>query len=432
MNSLRSVLHELSGNILLVGSVLIFIGQIYACLLAFRMYYVNRKNGILRPVVYLLWVLFGMVLLILFLDGRHYAVYTDMERDWVPIVAFIYQQPWVLIAVCEVVLALATGFSIQMVIHYYKQNVTPIVIKEAVDLLPVGICYGNAKRRPVFSNLMINDFCLAAFKESLTDTGRFQERLEEAGEERDGRYLLEWEDRDYLFGIQNATVKGQRYEQIFASDVTEATRITKELKEKNARLLDMQLRMKAFAVESGDFAMEQELLNARRAVHDNLGYTLARGAYYMKREDSSDAPGVLALLKSVNDTLLYEAERPEELYQPVDDAIRLASGIGIRVEIKGPLPESEELRELLGQAIRECAANTFKHAQGDMLSVTVTALSGIRIEIENNGKAPEEEIRPAGGLLSLQKNIALMGGNMSIESAPAFKLKMEFSKISPK
>lgn len=424
MNTFHSVVFELPGILLLSGAMLLFFGQIYVCLLAFRLYY-GRKRGALRLAVYVLWAVLGFVLLVIFFEGRHRAWYTDIEREWWPATEYLFELPWAVIALAEAVQAALVVFSIRMILYYSERNITPAVIKEAVDLLPVGICYGDFKRRPVFSNLMINDLCHGLYRESLTDTGRFWKMIREAGQDQEGKFLVEQEDHDYLFGMERTAVKGAEYEQIYVSDVTEVTRITKELKEKNARLLDLQLRMKAFAVESGDFATEQEILNARRAVHDNLGYTLARGAYFMKQDDSSDATGILTLLKSVNDTLLYEAESPEELYQPVEDAIRLSSGIGIRVEVTGELPKSTEGRELLGQAIRECAANTFKHAQGNAIYVKIRELTGTQIEIRNNGQAPKEPIEPAGGLLSLKKSIHQIGGEMRIEWDPEFKLLMD-------
>ena len=73
--------------------------------------------------------------------------------------------------------------------------------------------------------------------------------------------------------------------------------------------------------------------------------------------------------------------------------------------------------------MREACVNAARHADATMLYVTVEqSLDDVTLCITNDGKQPEKEITPRGGLVDLRKIIMEAGGRMEFWSQPTFVL----------
>jgi len=100
-----------------------------------------------------------------------------------------------------------------------------------------------------------------------------------------------------------------------------------------------------------------------------------------------------------------------------------ARDLGVELDIGGELPEHEILRHLVVLSVRECVTNCVRHARGDKVFVRITpSRDGIICRITNNGKAPTQSIVEGGGLSGLRRRIEREGGNMKLQSSPAFAL----------
>jgi signal transduction histidine kinase len=139
---------------------------------------------------------------------------------------------------------------------------------------------------------------------------------------------------------------------------------------------------------------------------------------------------VYAATTQMNRFLLGEAEEPYEGEEDVfSQAVSMANSIGVKVDIKGNEPQAESARKILAQAVTECAANTVKHAEGDLVTVTILDEDEeVIIRIINNGKPPKGVIRESGGLLSLRRNVEAAGGAMKIEYEPDFVLELKLQE----
>ena len=139
---------------------------------------------------------------------------------------------------------------------------------------------------------------------------------------------------------------------------------------------------------------------------------------------------VALMTRQMNSFLLGESRAPAaEAEDELRRALRTAGSIGVSVELKGAAPEEGRLRAVLAAAIRECAANTVKHAEGDTLNVEISEnASRILMTITNNGKPPKNPIAESGGLLSLRREIESAGGQMTVNHMPAFSLTISFMK----
>ena len=114
------------------------------------------------------------------------------------------------------------------------------------------------------------------------------------------------------------------------------------------------------------------------------------------------------------------------------EAVSVARRIGVTVQVEGTLPGKGIVRDLTAQAAEQCVTNTARHAEGDLLTVSVsTEGTRYRISFTNNGKAPEGPIRETGGLASLRRTVEAAGGTMTVQSVPAFRLELELDVENP-
>ena len=427
MTALQRIAGEAGGSLILVMAIVLALGQLFLLLQTARL---RRAGGWLA--LSALHLAAGFVLLTVLLEGVFRMYLPNRSQALIAPAAWLYARPWALCAGTEALSALLLALQLLGNIRWKKQRLTPYAIKEAMDDLPVGVCFGDAAGSVVLANLRMRRAALAATGEALANTRRLWKRLCERGEDQEGHRLTVLEDgRALLFAREELTLEGKAYCQITGTDVTEVYRATEKLQRQNARLRDVQLRMRAFSQEASGLAMEQEILAARVAVHDEMGHVLLRGRYYMEHADNADGAGLLALLRQTNETLLYEAEQPDDAASdPVEEAVRLARSIGVSVRMAGETPPAAA--PLLAQAIRECAANAVKHAGGDSVWVRA-AREGDRLvfTVASNGRPPAAPITETGGLRSLRLAVEAAGGHMRVESQPAVCLTLTLAE-SPK
>ncbi|MBR5181789.1 MAG: hypothetical protein IKW88_06005 [Clostridiales bacterium] len=329
---------------------------------------------------------------------------------------------YALIELLSCISLIALGFEDS---KYRSGNITYESIQQTIDALPEGIAvYGNDGTVRL-SNLKINEVCRSVTGKVLTDANKFWDYVKKEGKEQGGKYLMRTpSDKMWLLEKDDMTVNDVQYFQIIATDVTERYAIIEELEKKNEHLQDIRNRMKEVSDFSGDMFIAQEEADARAALHNQLGQVLLMGRHYINHQETTDPKIVYAATMQMNRFLLGEAVEPYKGEEDVlSQAVSMANSIGVRVDIKGGEPKSDDAKKILSQAITECAANTVKHAEGDKVTVDIIPNENETvITLTNNGKPPKAGITESGGLLSLHRNIEAMGGIMELESVPEFRL----------
>ena len=313
----------------------------------------------------------------------------------------------------EALFAVVLIFAVWNTLRYRRRHVTPDSIKQAMDLLPVGIAFGSPDGTVVFRNLVMNRISAALTGKQLTDWKAFRTSAGVDQASAEGR----------IWQLRSMQTPDSFLTQLTAEDITEQAGILKELQEKNRKLKDIRLRLEIYNRQAERIIIAQELLTARMTVHDELGHILLESRHYLADPGAFVDAMLLQALKNTNTYLLREYEQDDTARDALADAIDMAETIGVEVTLTGRIPREEPGRGLLAAAIQECAANTVKHAGGTAMSVQIRAeKDGTRFSLQNNGRPPKETVREAGGLLSLRALTESKGGYMSIVSAPAFRL----------
>ncbi|WP_295085832.1 hypothetical protein [Ruminococcus sp.] len=346
----------------------------------------------------------------------------------------IFSLPWLVFAAWDILAGIMVFLQIRSRIRYSGMHLTVNAVKEAIDWLPVGVCISDMDGTVLLSNLKINELSKRLTNKHLFDSLAFWEKVTENGTMHGRGYLLRMQDGTaWMFTKKPMKMyeKGRElhYEQIFAEKMTEVCNITDELTARNRHLKEVQYHMKAVAAYERSLITAREVIKARTAVHNHMNSVLLCGKHYLDHPEAVKEEELLHLLEYNNFFQLVESQQRGHRTDVLDDALRNAKRIGVTVQIEGKLPEERPVRDVIAQAVEQCAANTVRHADGDRLNVTITETDSQYIaEFTNNGKPPEEPISETGGLWYLRKAAEEIGASIAVKSEPVFLLTVYIPK----
>ncbi len=426
MTAFREIVFAPLGYGLRIVLLLLTLSSFYLCVMAFA-----RRRAPGYRIFTLLHAAGLLALLMLVTDGTYFPVHLPERVSFPAAVEAVYALPWAALAASALCSAAAQAVCFFSDARFAKKRPSPDSVKEALDDLPAGVCFIDENGTVALSNVKMNEWCHQLTRQPLADGFAFLRELEAAGERRGEQRLLRLsEDLVLLFTQSIVEADGKQYRALAAADMTEQYRVTAFLEEKNAKLRDISVRMKAYSVEQTELIMRRESLAARVAVHDALGHALLRTKQYLEHPDPDEAFALFALLKQTNDHLLVAARTegdPET--DPLEHALQIAKGIGVKVRITGDPPQAAELRLLAGQAVRECATNAVKHADGDAMELAFSETPGFfSVILKTNGAPAPGPVALTGGLRSLGDAVSSAGGSVRVQPLPAFTVTLRLPK----
>ncbi|MCR5651347.1 MAG: hypothetical protein K6F86_09235 [Lachnospiraceae bacterium] len=323
--------------------------------------------------------------------------------------------------ICLTVICAAMAMHTHM---WRKNHLSPMSLKEGLDVLSDGLCYYHEDGRIIFSNPAMNRIAKDLTGAFLTDGRQLWESaskdaLQTGGDEgvivkmpQDHVYRMIRNMRDFL---------PEPVYELVACDMTEEYDLKLKLEEQNRRLSEQKKILQEINETITDLTIEREILQTKVNIHDDLGKALIAVRSYLSGKTERDE------LVSIMDKAVSLLGSGDELRRPDDlkTVLRAASDVGVTVRINGLMPVDENKRSVIVAALRECITNTFRHAKGDELyaDIRVTENGQTEAVFTNNGAAPEEEIAETGGLGYLRRIAEDNGAQMHIESRPEFMLR---------
>ncbi len=370
-------------------------------------------------------VFISFSLFLILMDCARFAYLSEPDPRYQPFQLELFELPWGLYAGVNAVLLL---FLILLLLddqRYRGSHLTPDAIRETVDLLPEGLCISAPDGTILLSNMQMNAICRTMTGSVLSDAARFRRMIDTNAEKQNEETLIRTPaGKTWRFSQDQLTEEESQYDLLIATDVTVQYKAIEELREKNERLKDIQQRMKAVSDLSGDMFVAQEEMDARIALHNQLGQVLLMGRHYLNHPENTDVKRIYLATSQMNSFFLGEFQRPgDEMEDEIEFALTLAGSIGVSVKITGEPPPDHGTRQILADAIRECAANAIKHANGDTVFVEIDGNTAL---LTNNGLSPKGLITESGGLLALRQRTEAAGGTMTVQSQPAFSLMIRF------
>lgn len=307
-------------------------------------------------------------------------------------------------------------------------------IQEAFDNLPTGVCFFNEAGLPVLCNPAMQRFSFAVCGKDVQFVTDLENCLADgvapaAEARKDGKVFVlpdgrAWQLEKRVFTHEN----GNRYTQYIATDVTDLQRNRTELTRENEHLRKVQEELQRLSANVVTITREEEVLNIKMRVHDEMGRCLVAAQKYLRSDNTESIPDSVATAwQRAVSTIKYNIDTPEE--DMLLQIRKTCEHVGLRFLQTGALPKQEQTAYILTCAVRECVTNAVRYAEATELyaefSETVTEAA---VTVTNNGKVPEREIVEGGGLSTLRRRVERAGGTMTVRSRPCFQLTVTMPK----
>ena len=315
-----------------------------------------------------------------------------------------------------------------------RKSISHSSIKEAFDNLPTGVCFFNESGLPVLCNLSMHRFSFAVCGRDvqfITDLENFRADgfVPAAGVRRDGKVFIlndgsAWQLEKRTFTHENE----ECYTQYVATDVTDLRKSYVELTKENERLHKVQMELKRLSANVVAVTREEEILNTKMRVHDEMGKCLMAAQKYLKEGCTESVPDSLpAAWQRAVSMLKYSNDTPDE--DMLLQIRKTCEYVKLAFIQTGDLPKQERVAYLLTCAVRECVTNAVRYAEATELHAAFTENeTEAMVVVTNNGKIPERQIVEGGGLSTLRHRIERAGGTMTVQSFPRFQLTVTVPK----
>lgn len=310
-------------------------------------------------------------------------------------------------------------------------------IKQALDMLPDGICYFAPSGSVKLCNRQMDSLFRTISRSDLQTLAELQAALSncDAGS---SVTQVSRERQTYLFPdgkvwrYRQNEVKasdGILYTEAVFSDVTELYHKNLELKAQIRQLKSISSELKWLSDNALTLTREKEVLSAKTKLHDDMGAGLIAIRHILFHNGTKETANAMNLFRQAVSTIKYDNACPQGRSE-LEEFLHDAEAIGVKVNLSGNLPEKEEIRCVVILAMRECLTNSVRHAGAATLYITVEKKeNSISVRITNDGRPPETEIIPRGGLRNLYRYVLDLGGTMEIQSKPSFALTVVLPAI---
>ena len=332
------------------------------------------------------------------------------------------------------VLSIALGAWLLLSETKNRKTINHRSIKESLDNLPTGVCFFNEAGLPVLCNHAMQRFSFAVCGKDVQYITDLEHCLADdfiptTDAKKDGLVFVLPDGRAWHLEKRTFTNgSGNHYTQYIATDVTELHEHRVELQEENAQLRRVQSDLQVLSANVVTVTREEEILNTKMRVHDEMGRCLVAAQKYLKEGCTESIPDSVAtawqravsLLKYNNET------KDEDMLAQIRKTCEYFKLSFIQ---SGRLPEQESVAYLLTCAVRECVTNAVRYADASELYADFTETESIfTVIVTNNGKQPISEIVEGGGLSTLRRRVERAGGTMTVQSQPKFKLTVAVPK----
>ena len=405
-------------SILLAALFLTLILSLFLQIVSFTGYRDKRNRYMNMPIFLLLFILLSE------LTDAFSRMNEGIEyKTWLPLPLWLL---WCIVASADFLLI----WEIVRLRRLKRQELSRDSVKQAMDLLPSGICYFTPSGSVKLCNMQMHILFRTLSQSDLQTLTELQDALAhcDAGS---GVIRLSHERQTYLFPDgkawryrQNVVTDedGAVYTETIFSDMTELYHKKLELKEQIKQLNAISRELKLLSDNVLILTREKEVLSAKTKLHDYMGAGLIAMRQILRHNQTEEAANAIELLRQAVSAIKNDNTYPQGRSE-LDGFMHDAEAIGIKVNLSGELPEQEELRCVMILAMRECLTNSVRHAGATALHVAVEKNGdSISMKITNDGKAPETEVVPKGGLHNLYRHIADCGGTMEIQWKPVFVL----------
>lgn len=329
--------------------------------------------------------------------------------------------PWISWLSTLLLAAIASGLLLRYVIKYDKSFITPGAIKLFLDKMPCGICCWLDNGKVLFSNICMNDLCVALTGEPLLNGYVFLDFVKDGIHKVDGK-VWRFSCRDFASG-------GETLHEMIASDITTEYAKTASLERDKSELSRINRELNEYTLNIDETVRMQEILQAKVNIHDEMNRLMLSTAA-VDAGETAELDRIFSMWDRNALLLCLEAERSADT-NAADAFVKLAEALKIRLIQRGELPEalSEEQRALFYTAAQEAVANAAKHAGAKTLEISFYETDGfVECSFTNDGRLSSGEVKFTGGLSNLTALAQKQDVSVTAVGGGSFKLILRFPK----
>lgn len=322
-----------------------------------------------------------------------------------------------------IVLSIAAALVLILNFRYANSRITPTSIKHFADKMPCGICYWRESGRVIFSNICMNELCIALTGLPLLNGNIFRNSITDK--------ILTINGRTWRFIFHEFYFDYEPMYEMIASDITEIYMKTKELEKETAELSVLNQELQEYYQNIDETIYKQEILQAKINIHDEMNRLMLHTA--ISDSDDNEALNNIFSLWEKNTLLLYGETNNSAENDNTEQLEQLAKVLDIRLIWQGSLPNvlTPNQRELFFTAAQEAIANAVKHSNAKIMEISFSETdTAIICSFENNGNIPKEEVVFTGGLANLAYLINEQDSHISVKVGETFKLSLHLAKNS--
>ena len=341
---------------------------------------------------------------------------------------------WVILT--ALIILLCNGIFLFDKINRMRQyGITVNGIKETIDNLPDGICFYDKNGTTILTNQKMNILSSILTGHEVMNGFHFTDALFQ-GKFSGGKIIrrspalyIELDDHTvWNFKLKEHITDNDILYELTGFNVTDQTELYRKIQDKNRIMEDINVRLKKYNLEMKLIVAEKETLESKIRIHDSLGrILLATRTYLQSPEKTISRKELMDMWNLTTAILKNEAEdkKKQDLIKLLEEA---AESLGVKIIIKGQIPEETQAGSIFIKTMHECLTNTVRHGRGTELYCNFSADENQYTgEFCNNGIQPEE-VKEGNGLGNLRKVVERAGGTMEIQTGSRYVLKVTLMK----
>ena len=324
-------------------------------------------------------------------------------------------------------------------------TITQFSVGRAIDEMPLGVMFYGDDGIILQSNIVMDKLCESLTGKELVDGADFWDDIKSGNvinalDYAPGESPVITTKNGISWMFRNLEMKSEigDMNQFYAIDVTDEQKMIQELAEDNAKLSQMNQRLRDYNIMVDDTIRKEELLMAKMRVHDQLGEALLSARMFIESKNAPvTADGVYHKWNQTMDLLKHEAdldagvageltekeELREQVNAQIDRLTKAAEHLGIDLQMVGEMPEDFDTMQLICVGIQESLTNAFQHADADQMYVTISRENNeYVVSYSNNGNPVVYPIKEGGGLSLFREAAEKRGATVEYVESTRFKM----------
>ena len=223
-------------------------------------------------------------------------------------------------------ITLASFFS-----HWKEKHITPMSVKDSIDMLHAGLCYWEDGGRIILSNKKMDEICLSISGEMLLNGDKFYKYIESE--------CIPMPDGSIKYFFHNLVeFEDKQIHELVAADVTELYKKNELLEQETISLQKMNESLRRYNKNIEETVRKLEILDAKVYIHDEMNrlmlVTTANAEMLMSDEEFNE---ILTLWRN-NAILLGSESDRSRVNTDISEINQLAELLGIQLRWQGEQP----------------------------------------------------------------------------------------------